>query len=636
MKKPIIIFIVFLCVLLNANMLSAVPDTWTKLADFGSTERVDAVGFSILSKGYIGTGFNGTANTKDFWEYDSTSNTWTQKADFGGTARQAAVGFSIGSKGYVGTGHDGANTKDFWEYDPAGNTWTQKPDFGGTARYNAVGFSIGNKGYIGTGYDGTYTKDFWEYDPAANTWTQKANLESIMGGTRNAAVGFSIGSKGYLGTGVRRGLFSTTILQDFYEYDPATNIWTMKANLPTGARWDAIGFSIGSKGYIGLGLIVTSSTVYYKDFWEYDPAGDTWTQKADFGDTIDPAEAGRYACVGFSIGSKGYVSTGYDGSTFFKDFWEYDSGIDTIPDPFTFTDQTDVALSTVTTSDTITVAGIASAAFISVTGGEYSIDGSAYRSDESTVSNGANVTVRQTSSANYSTKTDTTLYIGGVSDTFSVTTLAATADLTPDPFSFTDQTDVDLNTTITSDAIAVSGITSATPITITGGTYSINGGEYTSDNGTVENGDTVTIRLNSSENYLTTTYATLIIGGVSDTFSVTTPLSPFSGSSCFIATAAFGSPLAGQVDVLRQFRDRYLLTNAPGQKFVAWYYRNGPDAANFIKDKPLVKLAVRAALYPLIAFSMLIISGYLPFVSFGILLSSFLYLRFKPKKIHDT
>ena len=44
---------------------------------------------------------------KDFWEYDPAANAWTQKADFGGTARYCAVGFSIGSKGYIGTGWDG-------------------------------------------------------------------------------------------------------------------------------------------------------------------------------------------------------------------------------------------------------------------------------------------------------------------------------------------------------------------------------------------------------------------------------------------------------------------------------------------------------------------------------------------------
>jgi hypothetical protein len=44
-----------------------------------------------------------------------------------------------------------------------------------------------------------------------------------------------------------------------------------------------------------------------KDFWEYDPATNTWTQKADFGGTA------RYSAVGFSIADKGYLGTGTDG-----------------------------------------------------------------------------------------------------------------------------------------------------------------------------------------------------------------------------------------------------------------------------------------------------------------------------------
>jgi hypothetical protein len=87
------------------------------------------------------------------------------------------------------------------------------------------------------------------------------------------------------------------------------------------------------------------------------------------------------------------------------------------------------------------------------------------------------------------------------------------------------------------------------------------------------------------------------------------------------------------VEILRQFRDRYLLTNDFGRKFVAWYYRNGPAAASYIKDKPLAKAAVRVALYPLIGFSFLLISGYLPFVIVGLLLSAFLFFRFRPKKL---
>ena len=108
-------------------------------------------------------------------------NTWTQKANVGGVGRQNAVGFSIGSKGYTGTGQDinGVYFKDFWEYDPVTNAWSQKANFGGTSRHSAVGFSIGSKGYVGTGQEYpsfNYTRDFWEYDPALNTWTQKADF----------------------------------------------------------------------------------------------------------------------------------------------------------------------------------------------------------------------------------------------------------------------------------------------------------------------------------------------------------------------------------------------------------------------------------------------------------------------------
>ena len=140
---------------------TATVETWGQKADLGGMARSGVVGFSIGSKGYIGTGILelGYGYTKEFWEYDPAANTWTQKADFGGTARDGAVGFSIGSKGYIGTGMDGSSPyykKDFWEYDPAANTWTQKADFGGTARTDAVGFSIGSKGYIGTGYNARY------------------------------------------------------------------------------------------------------------------------------------------------------------------------------------------------------------------------------------------------------------------------------------------------------------------------------------------------------------------------------------------------------------------------------------------------------------------------------------------------
>ncbi|MBU1912987.1 MAG: hypothetical protein KKB22_05610, partial [Candidatus Omnitrophica bacterium] len=64
-------------------------------------------------------------------------------------------------------------------------------------------------------------------------------------------------------------------------------------------------------------------------------------------------------------------------------------------------------------------------------------------------------------------------------------------------------------------------------------------------------------------------------------------------SSCFIATAAFGSPLAKEVIVLKEFRDEYLLKSEPGKNFVDFYYHISPPAAEFIKNKPLIRAFLR-------------------------------------------
>jgi hypothetical protein len=199
--------------------------------------------------------------------------------------------------------------------------------------------------------------------------------------------------------------------------------------------------------------------------------------------------------------------------------------LDTTPDAFSFTAQTGVALSSVETSNTLSVAGINSASTISIAGGSYSINGGAYTSVAGTVNNNDTVTLQQTSSASYSTLTTATLTIGGVSGAFNVTTQAI--DTTPATFSFTAQVGAALSTVATSSSITVSGINAATHISISaGGSYSINSTPYTSNAGTVSNNDTVTLQQTSSASYSTLTTATLTIGGVSGAFDVTTLAAP--------------------------------------------------------------------------------------------------------------
>jgi hypothetical protein len=60
-------------------------------------------------------------------------------------------------------------------------------------------------------------------------------------------------------------------------------------------------------------------------------------------------------------------------------------------------------------------------------------------------------------------------------------------------------------------------------------------------------------------------------------------------SPCFVATAAYGSPLAAEVGTFRRFRDRHLMTNALGRALVAVYYEVGPDAAEGPRGAPLAE-----------------------------------------------
>ena len=66
-----------------------------------------------------------------------------------------------------------------------------------------------------------------------------------------------------------------------------------------------------------------------------------------------------------------------------------------------------------------------------------------------------------------------------------------------------------------------------------------------------------------------------------------------SSGGCFIATAAYGTPTAKQIDVLREFRDMVLLKNTIGSQFVALYYRFSPPVADFIAGNELLRTVVR-------------------------------------------
>lgn len=243
---------------------------------------------------------------------------WTQLATSPYNGGWDKAAFAIDNKVYIGTGWccgaiPGSYQDDFDVYNTTTGTWSNVAPFGGGLRGAAASFTVNGKGYVVAGSNGTDRKDLWQYDPIQNNWSQKADLPISVNGY-NEGIAFSIGSKGYFGTG---GVWSSGIQvfsNNLWAYDPATDSWSQRASLPSGGRSMSSAFVIGTDAYVATGYWSNSE----RELWRYNSITNTWSQRASL-----PDGAGRYDAIGFAIGGFGYVGLGVWGSDR-NDLWRYD------------------------------------------------------------------------------------------------------------------------------------------------------------------------------------------------------------------------------------------------------------------------------------------------------------------------
>ena len=254
----------------------------------------------------------------------NAQDSWHQVDSINGAPKAAATAFTVGAYAFVATGlEEYGLSRKMYSYDSFQNDWDKETSLGndngqGLDRSSAISFSSeqNGKGYVGLGQTETvaYMNDLWEYDVLTNVWTQKANF---IGSPRKQAVAFTLQGNNltYVGTGQD----ASGLKKDFYTYNASTNIWTPIQDFPGLARRAAVAYSGEYHGFIGTG----DAGVLLNDFWMYDAGLDAWIQKAPFPGTP------RSGAVAWTIEKGidhplGYIALGEDNLNQFKnDVWEY-------------------------------------------------------------------------------------------------------------------------------------------------------------------------------------------------------------------------------------------------------------------------------------------------------------------------
>ncbi|MCR9173021.1 MAG: T9SS type A sorting domain-containing protein [bacterium] len=131
-------------------------------------------------------------------------------------------------------------------------------------------------------------------DNADAGWIKRADM---AGAGRHRGTGCAIGNKGYMGLGHYNGTGVNIVLKDWWEYDPSTNAWTQKADYIGGT-------SAGNYGVLTLGIgdyaYITGGAFNDPDVHRYDPKTNTWTTVATAPESFSNTE-------GFVIEDKGYA-----------------------------------------------------------------------------------------------------------------------------------------------------------------------------------------------------------------------------------------------------------------------------------------------------------------------------------------
>ncbi|MFK8007549.1 MAG: kelch repeat-containing protein [Saprospiraceae bacterium] len=289
-------------------LISANAQDW-ELLNESPFRSNHSVGFALKGIGYSVTGSVQGNFSDQFYSYDPTTDAWTQLDDFPGASRSFSIGDTWNDKAYVGFGVDPNNNylNDLWEFDPDTNTWTELASCPCVGRSHPAFIAHQGKIFVGMGGNNGNRDDWWEYDMATDTWSEKPDFPDLP---RHHPYQFAVGDYIYTGFGHGSSINGNlNIFDEWYRYDPQTEIWDQMATLPAEGRVAGTQFSHGDKGYVLSGDGDNHNFMSTGEFWEYDPVVDEWTSLPPHPGTS------RWAPTSFVIDDYVYFMTGLSQSS---------------------------------------------------------------------------------------------------------------------------------------------------------------------------------------------------------------------------------------------------------------------------------------------------------------------------------
>jgi gliding motility-associated-like protein len=195
-----------------------------------------------------------------------------------------------------------------------GQAWLQKASLPSGGGLSPVYFTINGKIYVGGGYYGALSSDFYEYEPATDVWTKKTNLPVVI----YSSASFVLDGEGYVVCGNNGSVFYNSV----FRYNPYTDVWETLNQFPGAKRMACIGFVVNNTafvcgGYFGGGG-VTGET------WQYNKSNDSWIQK-----TSIPGPPRNHPSF-FVINDTAYVGLACDayGNQYYDDMYRYNPALD--------------------------------------------------------------------------------------------------------------------------------------------------------------------------------------------------------------------------------------------------------------------------------------------------------------------